>query len=358
MAKLYIRNRSPFYWLNYRDATGVRRQISTGLRHGRENPIEVRKAFALEADYTAREFRSGLDKKASGGWEWVGDWFRLRYGASPGTLRRYTAAWKPLTIFLRTHAVIGPERVMRQHCFDYIVWRTGEKPAYGSRKASHNSALNEVHIFAITMQEALNRGLVNANPCVRLGVRQHESRRKPELVAEDFELIREEIGKTKSDVLKRMLFASFEIARHQGCRLAETRIHLRNDVDLVRGTITFRTKTRKAHTTSLHSKVAKLVEDLIREGHNYSWDAPEGYVPALWAAHRWHLFCKRIGLTEQGKSFHCLRVTVITRLARAGVARSQAMAFVGHSESATHSIYTRLQPEDLSACLRAVDQTS
>lgn len=64
------------------------------------------------------------------------------------------------------------------------------------------------------------------------------------------------------------------------------------------------------------------------------------------------VYFKKHGMTHL--SFHCTRVTVVTRLARAGVPLAQAMAFVGHSSSLVHRLYTRLRPADLSLATDAL----
>jgi integrase len=73
----------------------------------------------------------------------------------------------------------------------------------------------------------------------------------------------------------------------------------------------------------------------------------------------WHWFLK--GRAERGwqgvcphATFHCTRVTVITRMARAGVPIQQAMAYVGHADQTVHRIYQRLQADDLTKCTEAL----
>lgn len=64
------------------------------------------------------------------------------------------------------------------------------------------------------------------------------------------------------------------------------------------------------------------------------------------------MFFKAIGLPHL--CFHCTRVTVITRMARAGVPISQAMRYVGHASTAVHKIYQRLAASDLSSAVNAI----
>src|SRR5437868_10637315 len=57
-----------------------------------------------------------------------------------------------------------------------------------------------------------------------------------------------------------------------------------------------------------------------------------------YAAKKWHQFFKRIGLPHL--SFHCTRVTVVTRLARKGFTMTQTKAYV-RSEEHTSELQSR-----------------
>ena len=70
-------------------------------------------------------------------------------------------------------------------------------------------------------------------------------------------------------------------------------------------------------------------------------------------ARNWHRFFRKIGLPHI--SFHCTRVTVITRLARAGVPEQQAMRFIGHATLEVHRIYQKLKTGDLSDCVSVLN---
>jgi hypothetical protein len=52
--------------------------------------------------------------------------------------------------------------------------------------------------------------------------------------------------------------------------------------------------------------------------------------------------------------FHCLRVTYVNRLRRAGVPREAAMRLVNHSSDLVHQIYQREKVEDVAQWRDAV----
>lgn len=354
MANLYKRSDSPFYWICYRDAQRITRQESTRLRWSKA--IETRKARALVAQRTADELARGTSIRGRTkpvGWSWVSEWLSVRYQASPGTLTRFRNDWKMVFLFIEDTKIEGPPNLARRHCYDYIRWRTAKDAPIGRFAACHNTALHELHVLGIVMQEAVNRELVDANPCLRLGIKKQDVRRKPELTAADDRTIRQNIPLVKSEIMREMLAASFEIARHQGARLNETRLNLRDDINLKDRTITFRTKTRKAHTTSLHPALIPIFHRMISRGLTHTWQFPR-WANTTWPAKKWFEFLGRIGLREKGITFHSTRVTVITEMARNNVSLAKAKAFVGHASSTIHSIYQRLQPADLSDCTRAI----
>jgi integrase len=142
---------------------------------------------------------------------------------------------------------------------------------------------------------------------------------------------------------------TFEIAVHQGCRLTETQLPL-TSVDLRANTIRFTGKGRngvpKVFTTALHPGLRPLMLQLVDAGAVVTCTHPK-----MSSVH-WFKFLNEIGLGHL--CFHCTRVTVITRLARAGVPIQQAMRFVGHSSEQVHAIYQKLKSDDLSACTSAL----
>jgi integrase len=60
---------------------------------------------------------------------------------------------------------------------------------------------------------------------------------------------------------------------------------------------------------------------------------------------RWQQFFIRLKLTYL--TFHCLRVTYINRLRRAGVPRKVAMRLVNHASALVHEIYQREKVDDV-----------
>src|SRR4051812_32121526 len=116
MASLYPRQRSKYWWIEYIDAAGERRQESTKLR--RNIATESKKAHALRDELTARELASAAHDGKGATQEvwtaWVPRFIEQRYAGSPLTCSRCEAAWRNLEAFLRAHEIRVPRQLTRQ----------------------------------------------------------------------------------------------------------------------------------------------------------------------------------------------------------------------------------------------------
>jgi len=349
---LYTRSDSQFFWLKYRDGSGIMRQVSTGCRVGVST--DVRRAREMKAEKDLEELKG---PKASRGanWGWVEGFLSVRYSSQPVTLERYSACWATIKLFLAERQIENPGQFTRKHCFDYVSWRKRPVKSKGKYKACLNTSLLELKVVSIVMHEAVERSLAPANPCTKLGIKRGRQKEKPEITPEQCEKIRDEIKRVGDPQLREMFENSFEIARYQGCRISETRVNPQTDVQIEggHGQIIFRAKGGKEFGTLLHPKLIPLFTRLKAAGRTETWSAPAG-APRQWASSKWFKFLTRIGLKDCGLTFHSTRVTVVTELARNDVAQSKAKSYVGHSSTIVHRIYQRLRPDDLSDCADAI----
>jgi integrase len=134
---------------------------------------------------------------------------------------------------------------------------------------------------------------------------------------------------------------AFEIALQTGCRLRETRIPL-SCVDFLETKITFPSPKggeEKAFSIPMPTVLMPLLEKLKAERKSNTLDFP--FQPSR----RWQQFFIKLKLTHL--CFHCLRVTYINRLRRAGVPREAAMRLVNHASALVHEIYQREKVDDV-----------
>ncbi len=335
MASLYRRDRSPFWWVEFiDDKTNKRTCKSTGYR--RDDPSDHKKARALQAELTSREFNK-TTHHSSERWEsWVLP-FLKRHCKSPRTLGRYELAWSWISIYLTEKRIFMPRDMNYQDALGYLKWRTTYKKR-GGRTVKHNTALNDMKVLRIIMGQAIRLGYCTTNPCNRLGVAKEETKEKPELTDTDITEIRAAL-KTR----ERWMQISFEIALHTGCRQSETQIAFK-DVDFSRKTITFMTPKggkARAFSVPLPAAIEPMLLELQNSGAKVTLDNP----PRMLGKHWWEFF--KNDLKRPDLCFHCTRVTFVTRHARAGTPLSVAMRLVNHSSTLVHSIYQRLGVDDV-----------
>jgi integrase len=300
-----------------------------------------------EANELSREAKAFAGSASIERWEaWADDFLAMHYRNSPKSYVRAKGAWSQWRLFLSERKILVPRALDYQAVNLFVRWRAAQKKRNGE-PVSINTALCDVRICSVAMGEAVKRGWCATNPCAKLGIKKEEADEKPEITPGEEKDIREALPAfvAQDPEVYGHMINSFEIAIHQGCRLRETEVPLTR-IDTVRRTITFHAKGKKKFATQLHPKLVPLVEGLRASGETVTCRIP------MLASKHWRDFFDQLDLKHL--SFHSTRVTVVTRLARAGVPISQAMSFVGHASRLIHRIYTRLQPGDLSLCIAAL----
>lgn len=348
MASLYKRIGSPYWWLKFKRGEIIKQQ-STGLRWSM--PLETKQARRLCAERSLEEVR---DKAIGGGnadgerfTDWVEPFFHERYRDSKRTLEAATHRWRSLLRYFAEMDIVFPRQISYSTALDYLRWRQ-------RGGAGRNTAIHEIKLLSLIMDEAMKRGACDKNPCAKSGLKRDKADEKPEITYEQERAIREELAREIDGVRvwPEWMGNAFELGIHQGCRLRECKVPMENFRIFTsangakEGTVRFLKKGGKEFTTVLHPALFAMVERFQQEGRRYFSDMPA--LPSKWFT---RLFRK---LKMRGYCFHCTRVTVVTRLARAGVPPSQAMRYVSHSSWAVHQIYQRLSVDDLGQCLKAL----
>lgn len=337
MASLFKKPNSPFWYLR-RKVDGAWRKDSTGLRH--DDPDETIEAQALRAEAEAKELRKEVVKNS--GWNWV-----LQYLTSTGlnarSIAKYKTNWGWLHLWL-VEEKIAIDDLRYQHSQEYIDWRVGRRKRTG-KSAGRNTAIQEIKLLSSILNEAVRRGMIAANPLGRLKLKKTTPKRKPELTDDEVDLCRAALAtQTKENPDSEWMETAFEIALATGCRLRETRIpmdciDLRSKIQ----TLTFpapKGGEEKAFTIPLPSSLVLMFERFVQEGRPHTIKAFP-FQPSR----AWQHFFRRVGLPHL--TFHCLRVTKVTRLRREGVSREVAMRLVNHSDELIHLLYDRHRVQDL-----------
>ena len=333
MASIYRKKGSPFWFIQFIDSNGKRRNKSTQLRA--DNPGETIKARAMRAGMETKELSRATGPLDEGKWDsWVIP-FLERHCESPRTNERYLCSWEWLAFWLQENGYHSPRAITYRNALEYIDWRTSYKKRTG-KTVGRNTAIMELKMLVLLMGEAVRLGHADANPLVSLKLKRDKPAKKPELTDEEIRRIREAL-KDEPDWMR----IALDIALHTGCRLRETRIPL-TCIDFTENKITFpapKGGEERAFSVPMPSALRSLFEELRKADMKFTLEFP--FQPSR----RWQQFFIKMKMPHL--CFHCLRVTYVNRLRRAGVPREAAMRLVNHSSELIHQVYQRERVEDV-----------
>jgi integrase len=341
MASIVTRDDSPYYFLSFKDPTTWRwRKRKLPIRQG--EPDAKRKcAMALaKAEMAEAAAMPAQGRTEYRGWSWVPAFIAAHY-ENLLSRQRAVNAWAALQVFIEERGIAAPEMVTFAHGHEYVAWRQAPTAGSGIKGRKKNTALLEVKIWSVIVQHAVRLGLALANPLFRLGIKRERAKVKPEISAEDQVRIEAALRCDSPDWMR----DAWAVAMLQGCRLRQTACPM-DRIDLERRVISLPRQKGKEHTMPLHSALVALVEKRRAEGAERLVEMPERPSKA------WRLFFDKLGMGEV--SFHSTRVTVNTRLLRAGFSTAQVMALVGHSREQTNEVYRRLMPVDVAGPLETL----
>ena len=148
MASLYRKKNSPFWFIQFIDADGTRRNRSTGFHA--DNPAETIRARTLRAQTEAKELNRNAGEINGGSWDtWVTQYLE-RHCESPRTLQRYTGNWQWLAFWLQERHLHSPRAITYRNALEYIDWRTTYKKRTG-KTVGRNTAIMELKLLAMIM---------------------------------------------------------------------------------------------------------------------------------------------------------------------------------------------------------------
>ena len=339
MAYLYRKSRSPFWYVVFFDAQGVERHRSTGFRA--DDPSETSKAKALRAELEAKEHHHAPGAGRESWDSWVPQ-FLKRHCETEKTHERYVDAWKWLALWMQRERIHSARQLTYKRGIDYLDWRTTFKKRTG-KVVGRNTAIFELKTLSLVMGEAVRLGHADANPLSNLKLHKDKPAKKPELTDEELVRIQRALKEEPE-----WMQVSFAIALHTGCRLRETRIPL-DCINFRENKLTFpcpKGGEDRAFSIPMPSALKPVLERVKAERRRYTLEFP--FQPSR----RWQQFFLKMNMPHL--CFHCLRVTYVNRLRRAGVPREAAMRLVNHASELVHQIYQREKVEDVAQWRDAV----
>lgn len=347
---VYPRKGSPFFYISYPCPKRLKR-VHEATPFRTDEARGERQAYLLAKDRSEGASILMKGAKAERFDTWVLPWIDVTY-RNEKTKKRYKGAWFLWRKFLAEVAKIAVPRAMTyQHALGFHAWRTQQVKPSG-RKVGTNTALSDIKFMQSAMSEAIRRGFADDNPCKKIAIQKDPVRRAHRLMPDELALIEAKLPAWVAAEPGRRSWmpVAYTIARYQGCRLRETRLNLKSQVNIAGAQITFIAKGSdgkpKVFPTMMHGKVRPLLEKLIKEKRTYTLEFPP--CPSV----MWRKFFDSIGLHNAW--FHCLRSTVSTEMALGGVPISLAMRFQGHAKEEIHRAYQDIHARDLSVCVTAV----
>lgn len=339
MASTYTRAGSPYIWLRFKDEEG--KWIGRPTSYRADNIGDRRQAKLVARDLSLKERESRPVSGAEYFDEWVPQWMADRYGKSQ-TAIVYKRHWRQLCTFLAEKKLTAPRQFQYRHVAAYMTWRTTPKKrgATGRKTAtSRNTAIHELKFMGLVMKEAVRREFCASNPCLRMDLRRDAAAEKTPWTDEEIAMVAKRIAP-----LCHWIRCTFYLGLYQAARLRQ--IPRISSMDFTRNVITYDvTKGDKPFSHPMDERgrviLRALVDERLNEDPNAVFLCQIPAAPSV----EWRDLLDGLGLTHL--SHHGLRVTWITRAAKARVHVSQAKRFVNHGSTAVHEIYQKLSVSDI-----------
>lgn len=352
---IYERKGSKFVWIYYYTEGDPKRRQECSKQSvndplGRKHALEMAKEKAGELSAPASRLQAAR-------WDdWVDDWLTGLYPDAvrqAKTLRTAQIHWGFIRAYLHHAAIEYPAGVSYNTGIEYLRWRKTVRRT--PKHALVQTAAKEVSMLRRVMTEAKLRGFIGSNPLLDLVVKTPKPKEKPEISPQEEVLIRAELAKREGllPLTERWMTIAFEIAIRHGWRIAETSFPL-SRIDFTNWKVMVHQKGDRWRTVPVHPELRPLFMALRDAGATVSCTFPKNHTQR--ASYAWSLFfvgCERDGVKGilPHLCFHCCRVTVISRMARAGVPERLCMEWVGHASTAVHRIYQRVRSDDLEKCI-------
>ena len=197
MASIYHKNDSPYIWIRYKNEANKWKGKPTKYRW--ENFGEVRQAKLLARKQTEIEQTRAPRGSHQDFDVWVVSWLTSKYG---GTNRRtfesYLQTWRPLKGYLAANGLTSPHQIRREFAESYLTART--------KKTSRNTAIRDIKIFGMILEEAMQREFITMNPMRRLGLKRAPAKHKEVWKDEEIQKVAAALAGTHRVDALRVLF--------------------------------------------------------------------------------------------------------------------------------------------------------
>ena len=334
MATLKIKERSPFWYVQFKDKRG--KWVSKATKYRRDNERHTKEARMRCLENAKEEKQARKAARAATPderWEnWVPQFFKRHCSSLTNTKESYEVSWTWLASYFMREGIWTPNEVTYGVVVGFIDWRM-EK--CGVKKST---ALKDRKVLRVVMQEAVKRGFAAKNPCLKMGIKQDEVKPAPEFTPEQIQRVYAKLPKKEED----WRYVSFRIGLETGTRLAATQIDFDN-IDFERKTIHFpkpKGGYGEAFTCPLPDSLIPMLLKIKATGAKYTCVLPSNASQMINSK-----IIKKAATKKH--SFKCTRVSFITACHRAGIPLAVCMRLVNHASELVHKIYNRLDVDDV-----------
>ncbi|KAF5409465.1 MAG: Tyrosine recombinase XerC [Candidatus Udaeobacter sp.] len=353
------RGRSPYWFANYRDHTGRRIRKSTKLT-AKSKALEMARALQKACDEArrgaltearTRELLSEVLQSVNGGEglrifsvnEWLDHFVKLkRKSHSERTAAVYAQATRGFLAFLGPRARLNVAAITSRDIADFRDYRHSK----GLAPATVNL---DVSMLSAAFNSAWKQGHVSVNPCAAIEDLKDKPQRKGVFTPEQVSAL---VRCAESDMRGLVMAGFYSGQRLQDCANLRWR-----DVDLVSKipTITFQVrKTGAEIVTVIHDTLENYFLSLPTPASDDAFLFPslaqrptsqlsKEFTKLMEAAHiEQRVIRERVkgGRSVNALSFHSLRHSFASLLAAGGIPEELRMLLTGHTQRATHQIYS------------------
>jgi len=334
---------SPFVWLTYRKP-GDRKKYYHKTKVRKDASERDRKVALAKNEFERWLIIAGGEQLSvsSSDWGWVEPWLSQKYRSKARTLAVYRAQWDSISVYLHQSDIRHPAMLDREHCYDYAEWRTDQVKAKSGKNPSINTAIGELKLLGMIMQEAEQRGYVVKNVCRKLGISRDETDLKPEITTEQEQAIVEALRSRPAWMLESFTAALLTGLRFQDTRIGRQQIRWADDDILIERPKGGR---KREFAIPIYDTIRPMLEEFRASKRPYLWTRPPKETKPYGIV--WREFFDSLGMPEI--CFHCTRVTFITRGMRAGIPEPVMMKMVNHGSKLISRVYQRHSPADVRA---------
>lgn len=387
MSSIHKSPKSAYWQMVFRDTTGKQYYKSTKIPHTPEAPSEserklkaaenkrLAKALADRAEEAsrgsmiARHWReiaqdvvkrvSNEDLEFASVESYLSQWLNsVEVRKALGTYKRYEGTVNSFLAHLGAKALRPLGDITTQDIESFLNARLQEG-------RSESTVSTDIKSLNIPFSKALREGVITFNPIAATDKPSAEKETRLPFSTQQLNAI----FKAAEGEMKSLCV----IGALTGLRLGDVARLIWGSIDYANNQIRLRPQKTQRKKKDITIPIApQLKEYLLSLSHGERNESP--VMPTLAnkatsGAHGLSMMFKRVlhkagieqerieasgtkGRTFNRYTFHSFRHTYISALEEAGVPEKARMAIVGHSNEATHNIYTHIKPERLEACLQ------